>query len=60
MKKCDVEYINGIKHEIKGNNNDRKYIREFLLDLKKIKTNNNKIEKEEEQNKSILYYCISF
>jgi len=59
VKKCDVEYINGIRHEIKEINNDKKYIREFLLDLKKNKTNSNKVEKEE-QNKNYLYYCISF
>ena len=59
MKKCYVEYINGIRHEIKEINNDKKYIREFLLDLKKNKTNSNKVEKEE-QNKNYLYYCISF
>ena len=59
MKKCDVEYINGIRHEIKEINNDKKYTREFLLDSKKNSTNNEKIEKEE-HNKNNLYYCILF
>ena len=59
MKKCDVEYINGIRYEKKEINNDKIYIREFLLDLKKNNTNNEKIEKEE-HNKNNLYYCILF